>query len=219
MPDNIPILCMVCSQTLKGDAAYAKHMEQHGGSVATGKAIEQNIPKIPVGKDIPPSDEFMELAKQIDSKPSHPLPMPPTEESSLKGASLDAQPEGKKLESKPLRVKYKYEGNCPECGKPVDTLEVIIADKCAVIAWCALHSQVGFQTLDPIYKDEPEVKWPPEYLEEQNASVDKFNKEQEVKSNGTKDRFELLADAPILDTVRSRRMRKADKKSSVHNTG
>jgi hypothetical protein len=208
MPDNIPILCMVCSQTLKGDAAYAEHMTIHGGSVATGKAIEQNIPKIPVGKDIPPSQDFMELAAMMDTQPAPTTIAPP-----------DAKPSsamnGKQLqEESKLELRYQWVGNCKLCHTPVRTIMVKIGNEMAVVALCLTHNEVEQRivpSLDPPTENK-EVKTSVSAKQPEGT-------EKEVNSNGTEDRPLVQPDASLQNKVRPARLPKTRKPSSVHNSG
>lgn len=151
--DNFPILCTICDQTLKGDQAYLQHMQSEHGTTSTSKAlakdkaIKQNVPRsVPIGKDIPPTDEFMEVAKQIDLKPpivrSEVSTSPPVHSSGTQ-----------QQEVKPLELKYKWEGDCPKCNGEITTLEVPIEDNLIAIAYCIRdRKQVEYKKVIPLNK-------------------------------------------------------------------
>ena len=42
----------------------------------------------------------------------------------------------KKLERKPIELKYVYEGDCNICGIPVETHEIIVPDGVYQVCWC-----------------------------------------------------------------------------------
>lgn len=144
-PSEFPITCMVCSMVLKGDQAYLSHMQSAHGTSSPDKAMgvqkakEQNLPKdIPVvvtGKDVPPSAEFMEMAKMMD-QPSTVVPPVTVEPVKLVAQPVITQ------EKKPIVLKYKYEGACPECDTPIRTIIAKTLGKTIAIAYCLDHEQV-----------------------------------------------------------------------------
>lgn len=150
-PSEFPITCMVCSMVLKGDQAYLSHMQSAHGTSSPDKAMgvqkakEQNLPKdIPVvvtGKDVPPSAEFMEMANLMDkqqvdkSNTTVPVKMGQIVEYEEKNPII-------LQEKKPIILKYKYEGNCPECDTPIRTIIAKTLGKTIAIAYCLDHEQV-----------------------------------------------------------------------------
>lgn len=135
---NFPILCILCSETLKGDNAYLAHMQTVHS--ATQQAKEKNLPKdipaVVLDKDAPPSDEFMEIAKMMDkpTPPPNPVqlkPVPP--------APVIQQ------QTKPIILKYKYEGTCEKDNTPIKTIMVEVAGQLVANGYCMNCDEVKKQ--------------------------------------------------------------------------
>lgn len=50
-------------------------------------------------------------------------------------------PKPVKPERKPVKLKYMWEGNCPKCGKHVDTLEIDVSGKHFCLAYCTADKE------------------------------------------------------------------------------
>lgn len=213
MPTNFPIMCLICNQTLKGDAAYMNHMETFHGTTSPDQAMgvqrskNANIPKdapaVVLSKDAPPPDEFMEIAKMMDS----PAPATPPVTSTPAGTvSTFSPPAGGP--KKELTLKYKYEGNCDIHNVPIETI-VIEMDRIWIAnAYCLMCHEVKKQiSVSPI--DQPI-----------RVTIDETVKEirEEGKDNEPKKRRAFIRNnATLPSKMRSTRLPEADKTSVPSN--
>lgn len=81
------------------------------------------------------------------------------------------QPTEEKLaEAKPIRLVYKFEGHCPNCKGLVETLEMNIAEKHFVTAFCTKdHKQLRSHEvvdLSPLFVPEPQPVVEAQIIEE-----------------------------------------------------
>lgn len=193
---NFPISCFVCDPPLmvKGDQAYLSHMQTiHGGMTAgqaieQKKVIEQNVPKeIPLNKDTPPSQEFMEIAKMMDQPRQNLAPV-------IKPA-MDSPVLTNARDKKPVLLKYRYEGNCEICNTPVRTIMVEINAHLFAVAYCLTHEEVKQIEVHPIYDMKVSPLTPlGEELDNHKAHIDLF---AAAKRNGYIDPFEEIAKRDI----------------------
>lgn len=141
---SIPIICMVCSASIK-DTQFVTHMNSVHGGLSQSEAMqaEKNIPKpqapIVLDKEAPPSDEFMEVAKMLDEKPKEAPPVPSTAPKASARSVLAVQEERKPL---PITLEYNYTGECPKCFISLKTVIVHTAGKCFAVAICMNHGQL-----------------------------------------------------------------------------
>lgn len=141
---SIPIICMVCSASIKEDR-FPQHMASvHGGlSQSEAMAQQKNIPTqqapIVLDKEAPPSPDFMEVAKMLDEKPKPSLPPPAV--SKEVGTSTSASV-SQQEELKPIKLEYRYSGSCKECRIPVETLVVKVKNQAVAVAFCTKHGQL-----------------------------------------------------------------------------
>ena len=145
MPLAIPIQCMVCNASVK-ENLFPQHMASvHAGlSQSEAMAQEKNIPvqqsPIVLDKEAPPSQEFMEVAKMLDEK-SKPSPTPPVVQSSQKNEVEHVSEWQEEL--KPIKLEYRYSGQCEKCRVPVETLVVTVKGQTVAVAFCIKHGQLA----------------------------------------------------------------------------
>jgi hypothetical protein len=141
---SIPVQCMVCNKSVK-DSMFPQHMQSvHGGMTqAEAIAAENNIPLQPqtpiiLDKESPPSKEFMEVAEMLD-KPK----LPPVVNSKTEDQSVRAAQQLQREEIKPIKLEYKYSGQCKDCLITVDTLVVKVKGQTVAVAFCSNHGQLA----------------------------------------------------------------------------
>lgn len=227
MSNAFPILCMICNQTIKGDQAFLQHMQNMHGTnspdqaMATTKAIEQNIPKdipaIPLDKDAPPSPEFEEMARMMDS-PQPPAPTPPVEKREAPAFPLPPQQEAKK----PIILKYRYEGVCPNCNTSVRTIMLRVNNRLFATAYCLTHEEIKQIEVHPIEepsyyssaKNEQDVERLIGHIEI-HKELDAVGKE--MKSNGKRSKSRVGNHAAVQTTVQSAGVQQSDQPSVPSN--
>lgn len=143
------ILCMICSETLPNDEAYLDHMETaHKGksqleALNEEKSKKRDIPKIiPLDKEAPPSAEMQEVLQAIESapKPEVKVELSPTPVFPNIGVG----------EIKPLKLKYVWDGNCPQCSAPVRTVITKVDGRWFVTAYCITHLEQAQEEVTPL---------------------------------------------------------------------
>lgn len=104
--------CEKCGFTTEDLDEYRKHR------------IDHSLGKITVSHPIPTSPKPLSLdkaAEQIEEE---------------KKVVVVPPPPPKPSKPEPIRLKYKYEGQCPKCGGQVETLEIDLENKYIVSAYC-----------------------------------------------------------------------------------
>lgn len=139
---SIPIMCLICNASIK-DSQFPIHMQSVHGGLSQSEAIvaEKNIPTqqspIILDKDAPPSDDFMEVAQMLD-KPKEAPPVPkPVETTPARNVSLVQE------EPKPIKLEYRYSGQCKDCRIGVETLVVKVKGQTVAVAFCTRHGQLA----------------------------------------------------------------------------
>lgn len=69
---------------------------------------------------------------KITDKPEEEIPTPPPK---LEPKPMEVQPKGDP-DRKPIQLTYVFTGNCPTCGKHVETLELDVGNDHFCIAFC-----------------------------------------------------------------------------------
>jgi len=154
---NVPYLCIICGETIKGDMVYINHMETvHGTSspdkaLATQKSIASNVPKIVLDKNAPPPPEFAEIAAMMDNPlPSTPVPPPIVPPVVTAQATVPSGRTGQQEGKNKIVLKYRYEGNCPTCNAPVRTIILNANGKTIATAYCLTHEEIEQREVHPI---------------------------------------------------------------------
>ena len=62
--------------------------------------------------------------------------IPPVQEKAQNEASSEVVQISEPIKTNPIRLKYLYEGDCPNCRRGVSTLELDVASKHYVVAYC-----------------------------------------------------------------------------------
>src|SRR5882724_3834278 len=157
---NVPYLCIICGETIKGDMVYINHMETvHGNSspdkaLATQKSIASNVPKIVLDKNAPPPPEFAEIAAMMDNPlPSTPVPPPIVPPVVTAEATVPSGHTGQQEGKNKIVLKYRYEGNCPTCNEPVRTIMLKANGKTIAIAYCLSHEEIEQREVHPIEEE------------------------------------------------------------------
>ena len=130
------IVCMVCPTGAPEveESKYPLHMQTvHGGSQATGRMINRNIPpSTPLPNGVSPVDlptpEFLQTIEEMEQTP--PPPKPTVAPPSVKIAPP----------VQPIQLTYRYMGSC-ENGHQVTTLEMDVEGKHFVVAYCLAESR------------------------------------------------------------------------------
>lgn len=118
------IKCYRCDKTFpktpKGIMAYRLHKEDHRIGKEVNKIAKKPDIILDIHKDKPVVEKPAKVKPVI--KPDVPKIVP--------------------VKPEPIKLTYKYVGNCPTCGSEVDTLEVDL-DKFVIIAYCqSCHKQL-----------------------------------------------------------------------------
>lgn len=151
----IPIMCMICSRSVREDQ-FPQHMISVHGTTSQSEAMgnQAQIPPkqapIVLNKETPPSDEFLQMANDIDKKQEQPkTPNPPVVTAH---PSVELTSGGPK--SEPIVLKYKYEGNCNTCNVPIRTIVVKAKGQTVAVALCLTHGEVQQREV-PSLESEP----------------------------------------------------------------
>ena len=105
-------ICEKCDATFADNQKYKQHKVDH----MQGRAVEKRV-------DLVTGEEIKPPSKRAENKPPKPVVT-------------------KKEPSKPIKLTYVYQGNCKDCGKSVETLELDVANKHIVLAYCTpCHKQ------------------------------------------------------------------------------
>ena len=142
---RIPVTCMVCVEEVE-EEKYTEHMKvAHGGksqleAIEELKLKEQNTPKIiPLNPEAPIPLEFTQVVNAMETqKPKSNLPTPnpvippPT------------------VEIKPLELKYRWEGVCPQCSAPVRTVITKVDGRWFCSAYCITHETLEQREVTPL---------------------------------------------------------------------
>lgn len=146
--DNIPIICVVCGNEFS-EMEYPTHMQKaHPSGQAGSIAAQRNIPKqapvdLPPGvsaADLPDPDFLATIAEMEKeaAKPQKPVLPQPTKSQGI----VDNSPPRPVTEKKPIELKYKYEGDCPQCGNPVRTIMLEVNKRLFAVAYCLTHEEI-----------------------------------------------------------------------------
>lgn len=207
---SIPVTCMVCGRSVK-DSLFPMHMQNiHSGMTqAEAIAVEKNIPNqqapIVLDKEAPPTESFMEVAKMLDKKPE-PKKDPPV-------SSIVADTPMVKLEQevKPIKLEYKYSGQCKDCRGEVATLVVKVKGQTVAVAFCNSHGQLAEQEVDDLdkkYKSPIPAAFIPSIWEnETTKDLENRLKRKEVKKHA-KQRSKSFVQhkAPVQSSVSTPRL-------------
>lgn len=211
---------MVCDKTLKGDAAYIEHMQKAHGTNSPDQAmgitklkadnLPKDVPVVVVDKDAPPSAEFMEMAKLMD------VPVPDAAPSVQPPKTTGVVSEGSSPapvvpSSKPLVLKYRFEGNCGICNSPVRTIMLKANGKLIATAYCLTHEELVQLEVAPIGKDLTE---PERITIEENV---KDLREEGKKHEPKRRRTFIRSNAPVSSKVRVAGLPKTDEVSVPNN--
>ncbi|MCK9371065.1 hypothetical protein M0R04_14230 [Candidatus Dojkabacteria bacterium] len=127
------------------DKDYENHMATvHGGvtqleGIKQEKSKKQDIPKlVALDKEAPIPPEIQEVLQAIDN-PKKEEPKPVAE----KPAEVNQEP-------KKLELKYKWEGNCPQCSTPVRTVITKIDKRWFASAMCLTHEVLEQREVTPL---------------------------------------------------------------------
>jgi hypothetical protein len=144
------ITCVICGDEVK-DMLYPEHMAVHGGvgnqinALRQQKEIEQNTPKvIPLSKDAPIDPELAQMIQQMDAPKPEPTPAP----EKLKVNTVAGEP-------KPLKLKYVWEGNCPQDNTPVRTVITKVDGRWFASAFCISHETIEQREVSPLGNNAP----------------------------------------------------------------
>ena len=138
---------MVCEQNVE-ENVYPEHMQTHGGvgnqlnAIKQKKEIESNTPKmIPLSKDDPIPLEMQEVLQAMDA----PKPEP-------KGQIVEYSGKNPPIivEQKPLKLKYLWEGNCPQDNAPVRTVITKVDGRWFCTAYCISHGELEQTEVTPL---------------------------------------------------------------------
>jgi hypothetical protein len=171
------ITCVICGDEVK-DMLYPEHMAVHGGvgnqinALRQQKEIEQNTPKvIPLSKDAPIDPELAQMIQQMDAPKPEPTPAP----EKLKVNTVAGEP-------KPLKLKYVWEGNCPQDNTPVRTVITKVDGRWFCTAYCISHGELEQTEVTPLLgtigaletkaKSEPKVEPQPQPSAEEKEVED-----------------------------------------------
>lgn len=204
---SIPVMCMVCGKSIK-DSMFPQHMQSVHGGMSQNEAInaEKNIPvpqsPIVLDKDAPPSPEFMEMAKMLDGKPE-PKKDPPVAHSSV-GASTDEQsgtrPQLREDTIKPIKLEYRYSGQCKDCKNNVETLIVKVKGQTVAVAFCTRHGQLAEREVVNL---EDVIIFPPKEQEKEqyHAPIVIGTKRKEVKKRGKQSKHKTNQNEQRTDNI------------------
>lgn len=183
---SIPVQCMICDKTIKEDQ-FPRHMQMAHGTLSQSEAMAQagNVSQqapaapVPLDKEAPPSSDFMEVAKMLDSAPT---PPPAVTKEMRVSANTPQQ-----VEVKPLVLKYKWEGSCKDCVTPVRTVVVKAKGQTVAVALCLTHGELEQREVDDLEKCEPLVTFKPSITEKAlEDMVVEMDKGKEVKKKNGK---------------------------------
>lgn len=132
-------LCEKCGAEFTSDADYKKHKVDHmQGRISDKKIdpvegpVEEEAPLAPV---VPPTPE------QKAKAPWNKMVTPIEEVYNDPLASSKAQVITQVKKEEPIVLKYVYNGTCPSCNTPVETIPLDVdvdkQKKFVVIAWCS----------------------------------------------------------------------------------
>jgi hypothetical protein len=160
---------------------YAEHMATvHQGksqleSIRQQKEIEDNVPKIiPLSKDAPLDPEFAQMVQAMDApKPPEVIPMNPA----LIKPTITS-------ESKPLKLKYIWEGNCPQDNTPVRTVITKVDGRWFASAFCISHETIDQREVTPIDAQLGRMEQSIKDIRENDPAIDRIMTEKEVKDVG-----------------------------------
>ena len=142
-------MMMICINCPTGapeipEEEYPSHMANvHGGAsqlegLKQEKSKKQDVPKIvPLSKEAPIPPEMQEVLQAIDNpKKEEPKPQP--------------QPEAKIAEIKPLKLRYTWEGVCPQDNTPVRTVITKVDNRWFCSAYCITHETIEQREVTPL---------------------------------------------------------------------
>ena len=116
-------LCERCGAEFEQRQEYKDHQVDH----MMGRAEDKSVEELVGGEDV--------MAEPIEETPGEALGKPGK---TATGQKVEREKPWSK--PRPLNLEYHYDGDCPDCGKAVETLEIddVLDDKKkqVVVAWC-----------------------------------------------------------------------------------
>lgn len=159
------VVCINCPEGAPeiDEEEYAQHMSlKHPSGQLGTLANKKNVPKSPsnLPPGINPSDlpdpTFLETVKMIEQESQKP---PTSQSSKPQDSTVKVSPPSSTpvAETKPITLTYKYEGSCPTCNTPVNTIMVDLKGSLHAIAFCLTHKQLSEME---VWKIGSEEKYP-----------------------------------------------------------